>query len=275
MIDKLKRALLPAYCFYNRIMYGMRNEWTLTNFVIRQKYKENFRVLKNIHKGERCFIIGNGPSLTISDLDMLKDEYTFAANRIYFMFDKTKWRPTYYCAQDSIVIDDIKEKFVEVLPECKKMFLIRTCYKKVPKVIRDSKDVLFYCVRYKQSHKELKFCEDISCHISGGSTITYAAMQIAAYMGFKEIYLLGVDHNYALSSNTKGNKFAEKEVKASYFEGMPTNIKLTVANTDASTLSFIKAKEYCDAHDIKIINATRGGKLEVYPRMQLEKILSK
>lgn len=274
MNDSLKNLLKPSYYFIRRIWYGLNNEWTLSNAYIRHKYRKQFRKLKDVHKGERCFIIGNGPSLTVADLELLKNEYTFAANRIFYLFDKTEWRPTYYCSQDTVVIDDIKDRFSDVLPVCENMFLIRKCYRRVPAQVRKNKKTLFYCVRYKQAHKELIFCEDISRHISGGSTITYAAMQIAAYMGFKEIYLLGVDHSYA-SSNFKDNEIGEQGVKASYFEGMPAHIKMTRPNTDVSTLSFIKAKEYGDSHGLKIINATRGGKLEVFPRMQLEDILQR
>ena len=272
MNSYFKNLLIPFYNYFHGIWFGLRNEWTLKNFYLRHKYRKAFRSLKDIHKGERCFVIGNGPSLTASDLDLLKNEFTFAANRIFYIFGKTNWRPTYYCSQDTVVIDDIKDKFSDVLPICENMFLISKCYNKVPYDVKNSKKVLFYCIRYRQSHKELKFCEDISCHISGGSTITYAAMQIAAYMGFKEIYLIGVDQSYA-SSNFKNNQIGEQGVKESYFEGMPSDIKMTKPNLDASTLSFMKAKEYADSHGIKIINATRGGKLEVFPRMQLEEIL--
>ena len=60
--------------------------------------------LKGSHKGERCFIIGTGPSLTVEDLNLLKNETTFATNRIYEVFDKTDWRPTYYVNQDHTLI---------------------------------------------------------------------------------------------------------------------------------------------------------------------------
>lgn len=272
MKDILKKALRPIYKAGQRIWFGLRNEWTLRDLYFRHKYKKAFRSFKDIHKGERCFIIGNGPSLTAEDLDLLRNEVSFAANRIFYIFEKTQWRPTYYCSQDEQVINDIKDKFPELLNECKNMFLIRTCYKKVPEYVRRSKKTLFYCVRYLTAHRFLKFCDDISYHISGGSSITYAAMQIAAYMGFKEIYLIGVDHSYC-TSTFKDHKFGEEGVKGSYFEGMPSNITGNMPNLDASTLSFIKAKEYCDANGIKIVNATRGGKLEVFPRKALEEIL--
>lgn len=59
--------------------------------------------LKDIHRGERCFIVGNGPSLKVEDLHLLQDEFTLASNRIWLAFDQTAWRPTYYTLCDMVV----------------------------------------------------------------------------------------------------------------------------------------------------------------------------
>ena len=85
------------------------------------------RAYKNIHQGERCFIIGNGPSLTMEDLSCLTGEHCFAANRICNAFSKTDWRPEYYMCVDSSVFKDMKDTISSLnLPnifltlECKK-----------------------------------------------------------------------------------------------------------------------------------------------------------
>ena len=44
------------------------------------------RTLKDSHQGQRCFIMGNGPSLAKTDLSKLKNEFTFGMNRIYLAF---------------------------------------------------------------------------------------------------------------------------------------------------------------------------------------------
>ena len=260
--------------YYSLIRLKMRImlEQSLLNIKTRRRYRNSFKSLKNIHKGKRCFIIGNGPSLTSEDLTLLKEEYTFAANRIFYIFNKTPWRPTYYCAQDDVVIQDIADKFEAIEPEVSRMFLISESQKIVSSNVIKSDKVQFFCAEYVSAHKHVGFSEKIEDHICGGGTITYAAIQIAAYMGFSEIYLLGVDHNYA-SSSFKDNNVSADDVAGSYFEGMPTNIKMTKPNTDNSTRSFIKAKEYGDSHGIKIYNSTRGGKLEVFPRKTLEEVI--
>ena len=263
-----------AYYGFKRLRLRLKSEYTRQNRIIRKKYKEDFLALKDIHKGERCFVIGNGPSLTAADLSLLKDEYTFAANRIFYIFDKTEWRPTYFGAQDWAVIVDIMPHLTSISKQCKKMFLIGDCYKNAPEELTQNKDVLFFCAQYVAAHKERLFSDHIEQWVSGGGSITYACIQIAAYMGFSEIYLIGVDHNYSTAAFSN-IQMGSSDVKANYFEGMPATLKVTKPNPDNATLSFMRAKEYGDAHDIKIINATRGGKLEVFPRMTLEEVLEK
>lgn len=263
-------------CFLSirRFVRRCTTEYKWNNIIIRRKYRKEFLALKGVHQGERCFVIGNGPSLTAADLTLLKDEYTFASNRIFYIFNKTQWRPTYYGAQDWAVIEDIMPELPKFQGKCDKMFLIGDCYNKAPDSLTNNHDVLFFCPKYVSAHKERLFSERIEKYISGGGSITYALIQIAVYMGFSEIYLIGVDHNYS-TAKFNNNQMGSEDVKANYFEGMPATLKVTRPNPDNATLSFLKAKEYCDAHGIKIYNATRGGKLEVFPRKQLEEILSK
>ena len=79
--------------------------------------------LKNSSQNNRCFIIGNGPSLKIADLEKLKGEDCFACNRIYNLYDKTTWRPKYYCSQDSKVLEQIKGDLQFAIENCELCFL--------------------------------------------------------------------------------------------------------------------------------------------------------
>ena len=262
------------YNIVRRIWYRFKHEYTVNNYLNRRRYKSSFQSLKGIHKGERCFIIGNGPSLTANDLTLLKNEKTFAANRIFYIFDKTEWRPTYYCTQDLVVMKDISSHIEDVCGICKNLFLNSNGYDYFGASVKRHDNVLFFYPKYKNGHKKYLFSDDISNYVFDGGSITYAAIQIAVYMGFSEIYLIGVDHNYS-SASFKDNKINSSDVARSYFEGMPSNIKMTKPNTEDSTLSFAIAKEYCDNHNIIIKNATRGGKLDVFQRVTLDEVLEK
>ena len=92
--------------FLDKIRFGMN--YLLSSFFVNilglaKSTRKNLEQCKNKYKGKRCFIIGNGPSLTKEDLEKLKGEYTFASNKIYKLFDKTSWRPDFYAIFDENV----------------------------------------------------------------------------------------------------------------------------------------------------------------------------
>ena len=131
---------------------------------------------------------------------------------------------------------------------------------------------LFHLENCDFSKKPL-FSEDIAKRIYNSRTVVYTAIQIAVYMGFKEIYLIGVDHHFHTSMNSKGEIIVDQSAK-DYFSDKYNEDKenLYIPNTDLSTLSFIAAKEYVDSHNVKIYNATRGGKLEVFQRVIFDEL---
>lgn len=226
------------------------------------------RSLKGKYRGKRCFIIGNGPSLRAEDLDRLKDEYTFAFNRIYYIFDQTEWRPTFYCTQDSKIAQasckEMKEK-------------IKTPYFFAPINLKWYENVDLesdYFFAPKQAGENVPdFCEDIPHQIGVGNTVAYTAMQLAVYMGFSEIYLLGIDHSFAVYQDKDGNIIKDSEAR-DYFCDQYNQDKdqLFIPKLDISTLSYLAAQKYASSHPVKIYNATRGGKLEVFPRVGFDSL---
>lgn len=254
---------------YWRLNYYYNTEHTKENIAIRDRYQDSLLDYKNKYSGKRCFVIGNGPSLKPEDLDSIKDEFSFAANRIFYIYDKTDWRPTFYCAQDADVFEDISSKINVISQESDHCFFASYCKKYISETPENTS---YYYARLIGAHKTRNFSSDITKYVDGGGTITYAAIQLAAYMGFSEVYLLGVDHNYASGSFANG-KMNTEDIKKSYFVGMPSSIRLTKPNTDNSTISFIEAKRYAEKNGLKIYNATRGGKLEVFERVNFDKVV--
>lgn len=238
------------------------------NFFRYTKHGFSLNSLKGIHRGGRCFIIGNGPSLVPEDLDILTahNEISFAFNRIYHIFDSTSWRPTYYISQDEKMLLGCQKEVEDLKAELKFIPAELEWYSDIK--IKGS--TLFHIENCDFNKKPL-FSEDIAKKIYNSRTVVYTAIQIAVYMGFKEIYLIGVDHHFHTSMNSKGEIVVDKTAK-DYFSDKYNEDKenLYIPNTDLSTLAFIAAKEYADAHGIKIYNATRGGKLEVFPRVEFD-----
>lgn len=226
--------------------------------------------LKNIHLGQKCVIVGNGPSLRAEDLDVLESKgiITFAFNRIYHIFEQTSWRPSYYISQDEKMLAGcIKE--VEQLTAVKKFIPAEmSWYQGI-----DIQNIQPFHIVHQEENNMPGFSEDIARCVINSSTVVYTAIQFAVYMGIKEIYLIGVDHQFQTSMNAKGEIVIDSTIK-DYFCDKYNEDKnnLYIPNTEKSTLTFIAAKRYADAHDIKIYNATRGGKLEVFSRVDFDSV---
>src|SRR3990172_3349677 len=63
----------------------------------------------DLHSGQLCFIIGNGPSLKQTDLTRLRGEYTFGMNRFYMLFEELGFTTTYFLSVNSLVIEQCTE----------------------------------------------------------------------------------------------------------------------------------------------------------------------
>lgn len=218
---------------------------------------------KNKYVGKRCFVVATGPSLTIKDLDQIKNEYTFSMNSIILSFDKTSWRPDFYVIQDEYVYEKIEDALLETYNRnlneifvggiIADKFNIPSNFKQYPLHVLDHK--MFHL----KDFGEFRFSDDCYSCIYDGYTVTFSILQLAVYMGFKEIYLLGCDCNY----NNKKSHFIDyghKDPKACIMGD-----KMIYIHTEL--------KKYADKHNIKIVNCTRGGMLEVYPRKNLEDVL--
>ena len=72
--------------------------------------KRNYYKLENLHNkyiGQRCFLMGNGPSLNQMDLSVFENDIVFASNRCYLLYDQIDWRPKFYASVDTRVVPDI------------------------------------------------------------------------------------------------------------------------------------------------------------------------
>lgn len=232
-----------------------------------RKYKKYLKSIKNIHEGERCFIIGNGPSLKASDLDKIANDVSFASNRIYKIFPETKWRPTYYGIIDNAMFESEDEiKNVTAL-KCEKKFFIDKGYYLSKKIPGDK--CYMHAIFTKKLFKNPKFSHDLPKRIYSFSTVTYSLIQLAVYMGFKKIYLLGMDNSYAREIDKNGNLVINKGVK-SYFGVQPECESKNLGWPGENDIVFSYVENYSRQKDFRVFNATRGGKLECFERVDFD-----
>lgn len=236
-----------------------------------KRYMEGraLRKFKNIHKGERCFIIATGPSLLLQDVEKLQDEITFGVNSIIGFFDKTTWRPTYYGIIDANTYAAIDISRLEGLNVVFYHSVLPYPYKNGFKVPVRLSQTCYHDSDLQKKYPQLfpwtKFSEDIVKGVWDGRTVVYSMLQIAAYMGFSEIYLLGADCDY------KGKERHAKDLEY--------DSKATIMDPNVVVKYMIECYKVADiyqkTHNIKIYNATRGGMLEVFERVDLDKVLER
>ena len=236
------------------------------------KYGKKFAAYKNKYLGQRCFFIGNGPSLRSEDLTRLQEagEISFAFNRIYNIFDQTQWRPTFYISQDEKMLAGCADIVNQVIPPEKFIPIQLKWWHGIT-----INDALYFNIINQQIDDPQKFgfSDDIAQGIFNAATGMYTAAQIATYMGFSEIYLIGVDHHFRISQNNKGEIVIDNSTK-DYFSDKYNEDKdsLCIPNTEKSTVTYIAMKNHCDRRNIQVYNATRGGKLEVFPRIDFDSL---
>lgn len=248
--------------------------------ILEQEYHGNVLPLEhpklqhfhNIHCGKRIFIVGNGPSLRAKDLELLhkNHEICFAFNNIHMIFDRTNWRPDYYGIVDFYGFLLNKERLKEIPGKHLLWDIFR------PLMSCEEADAaenyFFHYERAGFTTSMPEFSDDITKGVYLGYSSVYdIGFQFAAYMGAKEIYLLGVDHNYPDLKGHEGNHFeGYLEPGERRLEFFPMeNIKKGYEAENVE-LSFMKAKQFAKAHGFKIYNATRGGKLEVFERVSFD-----
>ncbi len=245
--------------------------WVQKHFE-RTKDGKKLKSYKNKYAGKRCFIVANGPSLRTEDLELLhsRGEITFAMNRIFKIFPQTNWRPTYYACEDELIAVDCQHEINGINAKAKFVPIEIKWWHDI-----NINDAVHFHLNYNaEDNYEFGFSPDIAHQIDCRGTVTCTCLQIAAYMGFSEIYLIGVDHNFQKIIDENGNIIEDKTVKDYFIEGYDSDIKESVVhNMGHTTRSYMDMKKYCDKNGKSTIyNATRGGKLEVFQRVDFDSL---
>lgn len=229
-----------------------------------KKLSPILRSWKNIHDGESCFIVGNGPSLQMEDLERLQESGidSFGMNLIYKIFDNTKWRPTYYVFSD---YNMMRQYYDEIALLRQDNLFVKNFYYMEETPFLPNANYYPGCAERCYLEKQL-FAEDITKAVYGGYTVMYDALQIAIYMGYKKIYLIGADFSYLGDPTAKGNHFYDNKADDRRVVAGKPHIHITLA-------AMQKAEDYAREHDIEIYNATRGGCLEVFRRIELDSLI--
>lgn len=217
----------------------------------------------NRYVGAKAVIVCNGPSLLKSDLSLLSGVFTFGLNKINLLYEKSDFRPSCIVATADPVIEQNAEFFNSTTTT---LFLRNTG----KRWVQPRNNTIFFHIA-----DQYKFARDCSISLFGGGTVTFSAMQLAYHMGFKEVALIGADHSYSRSGPSgelvSAGKTDPDHFDPSYFSG---GVNWQLPEMFLWDFSYSLAKEIYELSGRKIINATEGGKLEIFPRESLKNFVS-
>jgi hypothetical protein len=227
--------------------------------------ERKIKKLKNKHVGKRCFIIGNGPSLKVEDLNKLDNEITFASNKIYLAFEHVKWRPTYYVVVDKTVARqnyDVINKIEGTIKLLPSVLNSRDC---------PCKADVYFRARFSYHTHPPPFSRNLLDVNYYGGMVIYNCIQIAYFMGIKEVYLIGVDFHFNIPEKEKDGRLVAGDVVNHFHPDYRKPGELwSHPRLEYSEEALLVAKIVFNESDREIYNATRGGKLEIFPRVEFD-----
>ncbi len=227
--------------------------------------RERLMTFRDRHQGERCFIIGNGPSLKKTDLSLLEDEVSFGMNRIYLMFEELGFPTTYFFAINTLVIEQCASE-IRALPMPK--FLTW----RSRRWMSEDQGAIFVDTDYRGPES---FSTDLTGRVFEGGTVTFVALQAAYWMGFQEVILVGVDHRYSTKGPANATVVSEGQDPNHFHpEYFGRGFRWQLPDLEASERSYRLARAAFEADGRKIIDATVGGQLKVFPKVDYLSLFS-
>ncbi len=232
------------------------------------------RSFKDIGKKRRCFIMGGGPSLRLCDPSMLCNEVTFGVNGVFLIEDWLGFLPTYYVVEDNLVVEDRKEQIGKMKGPHK---FYSKAYRNV---ITDegTRTLLNVIYDYSSYPGFPEFGPNASKSLWVGGTVTYLCLQIAYYMGFEKVYLIGMDHSYKKPEDVlvNGNEWTSRSDDPNHFhpDYFGKGKRWHDPRPDRMELAYKRAKQFYEADEREILNATVGGKLEVFDRVNYDDLFN-
>jgi len=219
--------------------------------------------LEGAYHGCRCIVMGNGPSIRSMNLGALREEFTFGLNRIYLLFDELGFHTSFYAAINRFVL----RQFGEEIRRIEGLKFLNWSYR-IPGLEGAS---VIYLETRPILRPDGKILEG---YYAGAGTVTNVALQIAFFLGFSEVILVGVDHRYEVEGTPNRAVMASGEDRshfsADYFG---PGVVWQLPDLEAMERGFRQIGGLYRRHRRAIVDATVDGNLTVFPKVDLYRYL--
>lgn len=264
-----------------------------TSILQKNKFIKDNKIFHNSYCGRRCFILGNGPSLNNYDLALLKNEFVYCVNEFYRYKKFEDVFPNCYFIADSFYFN-LKEdsiegarfiKAIESILDRDIIFWVPFSEKEKVELYEWNKNNNIYYFNnnlswYPGDYSLVKFDK---CIPGMYAVIQYAILN-AVYMGFNEIYLLGVEqtdiintlkgyinkneeYDYAFSLNEKETEWKRNQMQS---------YSLSTMLNGYSNIFYLydELYEYCLFHKVDIFNLSPNSLIKSIPYKDWSSIFS-
>jgi hypothetical protein len=108
--------------------------------------------------------------------------------------------------------------------------------------------------------------------ISSGGTVTFVALQLAYFMGFETVILIGLDHSFVEKGvpNKTEVRHSERDDSHCHPDYFPKGIKWQLPDLYRSELAYALARQAFERDGRRIVDATPGGKCGVFPKSDFD-----
>ncbi len=227
------------------------------------KNKERLESWRNRYEGQRCFVVGNGPSLCETDLSKLNGEFTFGMNRIYLAFDENDFKPSCLVSVNDLVLEQCHE-------DIQALDLPKFVGWRARSFFDPGQDLMFLDTDYTPP---ADFSGDATGRLFEGFTVTYVCLQLAYFMGFSKAILIGVDHNFVTQGPANAVVTSEGDdpnhFAANYFG---KGFRWQLPDLEGSERAYRMAKTAYEQDGREIVDATVGGKLRIFPKADYDSL---
>jgi hypothetical protein len=221
-----------------------------------QRPESRLNSLHNRHLGETCVLVCNGPSLNQMNLSFLRRQVCIGLNKIFLGIRTFKFYPRYYVAVNQKVI-------AQSASEIRALNAVKLIGSKGHSIVAE--DALTY--HLNTSSPPGRFSKDLAQGAHEGWTVTHVALQVAYYLGFHKVVIIGMDHRYAFSGLANQASLLQgpdpNHFSAEYFSGQVWD------NPDLarSEESYRIAREVFEANGRRILDATVNGACTIFEKV--------
>lgn len=237
----------------------------------RRRYRGRIEALRDRHRGETCFLLGNGSSLRDVDLDALRGASIVGMNKVFLKFRGSGTALTYYVAISGNKISANADEIAELDAVC---FLSHRHWSRMLLPETERRLPIYTIGDIGLPAAGGVFEDDLTRPLPSGNMVSFVALQIVYFLGYARVVMLGFDHRFnpAHSPNTL---VFEEDASAYHFDPEYHRDELYLAPDRTSYDAVLRtAREHFEAAGRRIVNATPDSALDVFPRVSPEEALT-